>query len=66
MRGVAMHAPGDVRVEHHPEIVEPTDAIVRLAATCIPVVQICGPIEASRPSSGRRPWVTSTPGSFRG
>ena len=37
MRGVIMHAPGDVRVEDRPdpEIVEPTDAIVRLSATCI-------------------------------
>ncbi|MGH2386114.1 MAG: zinc-dependent alcohol dehydrogenase family protein [Candidatus Limnocylindria bacterium] len=32
-----MYAPGDVRVEERedPKIVEPTDAIVRLAATCI-------------------------------
>jgi threonine dehydrogenase-like Zn-dependent dehydrogenase len=37
MRGVVMHAPGDVRVEERedPNIVEPTDAIIRLAATCI-------------------------------
>jgi len=32
-----MHAPGDVRVEdrEQPAIVEPTDAVIRLAATCI-------------------------------
>jgi len=32
-----MHAPGDVRVEEReqPTIVEPSDAIIRLAATCI-------------------------------
>jgi threonine dehydrogenase-like Zn-dependent dehydrogenase len=32
-----MHAPGDVRVEDVPEptILEPTDAVIRLAATCI-------------------------------
>jgi threonine dehydrogenase-like Zn-dependent dehydrogenase len=32
-----MHAPGDVRVEEReePRIVEPTDAIIRLAASCI-------------------------------
>jgi threonine dehydrogenase-like Zn-dependent dehydrogenase len=32
-----MHSPGDVRVEERedPTIVEPTDAIIRLAATCI-------------------------------
>jgi threonine dehydrogenase-like Zn-dependent dehydrogenase len=37
MRGVVMHAPGDVRVEDRPEptILKPTDAIVRLSATCI-------------------------------
>ena len=37
MRGVVMHAPGDVRVEERedPKIIEPTDAIIRLAATCI-------------------------------
>ena len=37
MRGAVMHGPGDVRVEHRadPNIVEPTDAIVRLAASCI-------------------------------
>jgi threonine dehydrogenase-like Zn-dependent dehydrogenase len=37
MRGVIMHAPGDVRVEDRddPTIIEPTDAIICLAATCI-------------------------------
>ena len=37
MRGVVMHAPGDVRVEdrNDPDIVRPTDAIIRLSATCI-------------------------------
>jgi threonine dehydrogenase-like Zn-dependent dehydrogenase len=37
MRGVVMHSAGDVRVEDRedPRIVEPTDAIVRLTATCI-------------------------------
>jgi threonine dehydrogenase-like Zn-dependent dehydrogenase len=37
MRAVVMYAPGDVRVDRtpRPTIVEPTDAIVRLAATCI-------------------------------
>ncbi|WP_374976818.1 zinc-dependent alcohol dehydrogenase family protein [Microbacterium trichothecenolyticum] len=37
MRAVVMHAPGDVRVEarENPAIIEPTDAIIRLAATCI-------------------------------
>src|SRR5215213_7322332 len=37
MRGVVMHAPGDVRVAQRedPEIVEPTDAIIRASAVCI-------------------------------
>ena len=37
MRGVVMHAPGDVRVEQRddPQILEPTDAIIRTAAVCI-------------------------------
>lgn len=37
MRGAVMHAPGDVRVEDRPmpTIVEPTDAIIRIAATCV-------------------------------
>ncbi len=37
MRGVVMHSPGDVRVEDRedPTIVEPTDAVIRLTATCI-------------------------------
>ena len=37
MRGVIMHAPGDVRVEDrdNPTIIEPTDAIIRVAASCI-------------------------------
>jgi threonine dehydrogenase-like Zn-dependent dehydrogenase len=37
MRGAVLYAPGDVRVEDRPDptIVEPTDAIIRLAATCV-------------------------------
>ncbi|WP_309133448.1 zinc-dependent alcohol dehydrogenase family protein [Cellulomonas sp.] len=37
MRGVIMHGPGDVRVEDRedPRVVDPTDAVIRLAATCI-------------------------------
>jgi threonine dehydrogenase-like Zn-dependent dehydrogenase len=37
MRGVVMHGPGDVRVEDRPgpEIEQPTDAVIRLAATCV-------------------------------
>jgi threonine dehydrogenase-like Zn-dependent dehydrogenase len=37
MRGVVMYGPGDVRVEERedPRIIEPTDAVIRLTATCI-------------------------------
>ncbi len=37
MRGAVMHAPGDVRVEDRPDptLLEPTDAIIRMSATCI-------------------------------
>src|SRR5438552_14965085 len=37
MRGAVLHAPGDVRLERRddPTIVEPTDAIIRLPASCI-------------------------------
>src|SRR5438067_444652 len=37
MRGAVLYGPGDVRLEQRddPTIVEPTDAIIRLSATCI-------------------------------
>jgi threonine dehydrogenase-like Zn-dependent dehydrogenase len=37
MRGAVLHAPGDIRVEDRadPTIEKPTDAIIRLAATCV-------------------------------
>jgi len=37
MRGVVLHAPGDIRVEQRedPRIEQPTDAVLRLAATCV-------------------------------
>ena len=37
MRGVMLHSPGDIRVEERedPKITRPTDAIIRLAATCV-------------------------------
>jgi threonine dehydrogenase-like Zn-dependent dehydrogenase len=37
MRGAVLHAPGDIRVEERqdPKIIEPTDAILQLSATCI-------------------------------
>jgi len=37
MRGVVMYGPGDVRVEDRadPRIEQPTDAVIRLSATCV-------------------------------
>jgi threonine dehydrogenase-like Zn-dependent dehydrogenase len=37
MRGAVLYAPGDVRVEERddPKLIEPTDAILRLSATCV-------------------------------
>jgi threonine dehydrogenase-like Zn-dependent dehydrogenase len=37
MRAVVLHAPGDVRVDDRPDptIEKPTDAVIRLAATCV-------------------------------
>src|SRR5438093_600179 len=37
MRAAVMYAPGDVRVEERdePQIVEPTDAIIRVSAACV-------------------------------
>ena len=37
MRGVVMHAPGDIHVEERddPRIIEPTDAVIKVAAACI-------------------------------
>jgi threonine dehydrogenase-like Zn-dependent dehydrogenase len=37
MRGAVLHAPRDVRLETRddPTIVEPTDAVLRLSATCV-------------------------------
>ena len=37
MRGAVLHGPGDIRLETRddPTIIEPTDAVIRLSATCI-------------------------------
>ena len=56
MRGAVLHGPRDVRFEERPEptIVEPTDAIIRLSATCI-----CGsdlwPYRGANPIDGPTP-----------
>ena len=51
MRGVVMYAPGDVRVEERadPQILTPTDAVLRLAGDlCLRVGSVALP--GSRPS----------------
>lgn len=54
MQGVIMHGPGDVRVEdlEAPAIVDPTDAVIEVAAACV-----CGsdlwPYRGIEPSGGR-------------
>ena len=61
MRGVIMHAPGDVRVEdrENPTIIEPTDAIIRVTASCI-----CGsdlwPYRGADHVDRHARWATST------
>src|SRR5947209_5840731 len=37
MRGAILYGPGDIRLGHRddPTIVEPTDAIIQLSATCV-------------------------------
>jgi threonine dehydrogenase-like Zn-dependent dehydrogenase len=37
MRGAVLHGPGDVRFEERadPTIIEPTDAVIRMSATCV-------------------------------
>jgi threonine dehydrogenase-like Zn-dependent dehydrogenase len=37
VRGAVLHAPGDVRLEERadPQIINPADAIIRIAATCV-------------------------------
>src|SRR4051794_16640655 len=37
MRGAILHAPGDIRVEDRedPRIEKPTDAVIRMSATCV-------------------------------
>jgi len=56
MRGAILHAPRDIRVEHRddPEIEKPTDAVIRLAATCV-----CGsdlwPYRGIEPVNGPAP-----------
>jgi threonine dehydrogenase-like Zn-dependent dehydrogenase len=56
MRGAVIYAPGDVRVEQRedPKISQPTDAVIRLAATCV-----CG--SDLWPYRGIDPVIAPTP-----
>ena len=60
-----MTSPGEVRVveREEPRIIEPTDAVIRLTATCI-----CGsdlwPYRGAEPADTCR-WATSTSASSR-
>lgn len=58
MLATVLHGPGDIRYEDvaEPTILKPTDAIIKLAATCI-----CGsdlwPYRGLQPQSGPPIWV---------
>jgi threonine dehydrogenase-like Zn-dependent dehydrogenase len=43
MRGAVLHGPGDVRFEERdaPRIIEPTDAVIRMSATCVCGSDLC-------------------------
>ena len=66
MRGTVLYGPRDIRFEDRetPKIVEPTDAVIRIAATCV-----CGsdlwPYRGLQPINGRRRWATNTAASSR-
>ncbi|MEZ5364264.1 MAG: zinc-dependent alcohol dehydrogenase family protein [Bryobacterales bacterium] len=56
MKGTMLYGPGDIRFEdrEEPKIVEPTDAVIRIAATCV-----CGsdlwPYRGLQPTNGPTP-----------
>src|SRR5207244_12881204 len=56
MRGAVLYAPGDVRFEERddPKIIKPTDAVIRMSATCI-----CG--SDLWPYRGANPITEPTP-----
>jgi threonine dehydrogenase-like Zn-dependent dehydrogenase len=61
MRGTMLYGPRDVRFEERPDpqIIEPTDAIIRISAACV-----CGsdlwPYRGVAPITQPTPWATST------
>ena len=66
MKGTVLYGPRDMRFEDRdaPRIVKPTDAIIRISATCV-----CGsdlwPYRGLQPITGPRRWATSTAASSR-
>ncbi len=66
MRGAVLHGPHDVRLEQRddPTIIEPTDAIIRLSATCV-----CGsdlwPYRGADDYGPAARWATSTSASSK-
>jgi hypothetical protein len=67
MRGAVLYGPGDVRFEERvaPTIIAPTDAIIRMSATCICGSETYGLTAASKRPTGRRRWGTSIAASSR-
>ena len=56
MRGAVLYGPRDVRIDDRPDprIVDPTDAVIRLSATCI-----CGSDSLALSGSQRRQRASS-------
>jgi hypothetical protein len=66
MRGVMLHAPGDIRIEDRddPTIIAPTDAIIRVSAACVSA-WTCGLTAASSRSPVPLRWGMSMSASSR-
>jgi hypothetical protein len=61
MRGTVLYGSGDIRFEERetPKIIEATDAVIRMAATCV-CGRIFGRTVACSRLKGRRQWATNT------
>ncbi|CAM5635011.1 hypothetical protein SALBM135S_00765 [Streptomyces alboniger] len=66
MRGAVIHAPGDIRFESldDPKLLDPTDAIIRTAVTCV-----CGsdlwPYRGAEPIGAPHPMGRGSSASWR-
>ena len=67
MRGTVLYGPGDIRFEDRetPKIVEPTDAVIRIAATCVCGSDLWPYRGLAADQRARRRWGTSTAASSR-